>query len=322
MKRTLGLLAILTISTFCFGEDLQLRQQAIRMLERANAVSTPAALPNLERTVTFRVFDANTGPTEGTFTRVVVQGTGRRDETTLGSYHIINVWAGGHLATTRTAELAPPPVENVMWLTPIYLVRFDHEDIIEGIDAQEVNGRAAHCIEFETVAGEKRDSNELCMDDANGTLLYEKLMNEEIENSNFFPFAGELFPGKISYSVDGIPKLDITQTMDVLTEVTPNVLAAPPNAQIRTYCRTYRRAFGQNMPQPAAGSGREDTDLVLRGIIGPDGRVHDAVVQSSDRPDLDAEALRTIGQWVFTPAMCDGKPNATEASFTLHFQGR
>jgi TonB family protein len=61
---------------------------------------------------------------------------------------------------------------------------------------------------------------------------------------------------------------------------------------------------------------------LVRGIIGRDGKVHDAVVQSSDRPDLNAEALSLIQQWVFTPAMCNGRPNPSEASFVLHFQGR
>ena len=76
------------------------------------------------------------------------------------------------------------------------------------------------------------------------------------------------------------------------------------------------------MPQPKPGNGGTDIEVVVRGIIAGDGRVHDAVVQSSERPDLNAEALDLIHQWVFTPALCDGKPNVTEASFTLHFQGR
>jgi hypothetical protein len=40
------------------------------------------------------------------------------------------------------------------------------------------------------------------------------------------------------------------------------------------------------------------------------------------RPDLNAEALSLIQQWVFTPGLCNGIPNTTEASFTLHFEGR
>jgi TonB family protein len=204
-------------------------------------------------------------------------------------------------------------------LTPILRIRFDHEDVIYAITNSSANGRPARCIEFNTIAGEKNNSNELCVDAQNGTLVQAKIDNQLIENSDFFPFAGALIPGTIRYSFNGIAHLEISQTMTELTNSTPNVLAAPPDAQIRRLCTTYRRAFGTNMPQPKPGHGGE-ADVVLRGLIGVDGKVHDAVVQSSERPDLDLAALQLIQQWTFTPALCNGHPNQVQASFTLHFQ--
>jgi hypothetical protein len=305
-----------------FAEDPQLRQEAIRLMEKATSMSTAPNLPNLERIDTLRVFGSEPGVQEGSFTRVVIQGTGRRDETTFGNYHVIDVWTRGRLATSRTREVAPPDVATLMRLTPIYLVHFDHEDVIHAISDRDINGRSARCILFDTVAGQKTQNNELCVDAANGTLLFSKLGNETIENSDYFPFAGALMPGKIGYSYGGVRKLEISQTMTPLPEGAANVLAAPPDAQIRTLCTTFRRAFGESMPQPKAGNGGGNFDLVLRGMIGVDGKVHDAVIQSSERSDLDPEALGLIQQWVFTPAMCNGHPNPTQASFTLHFQGR
>jgi hypothetical protein len=322
MRCTPIVLALLVSTAPLIAQDLQLRQEAIRLLERANAVSMAPNLPNLERTVAWRVLDSASGPQEGTFTRVVVQGTGGRDEFIFGDYHVINVYTGSGLATTRTREVPPPEVHDVMRITPIALVRFDHEDVIHTITDSSLDGRPLRCIQFSTIAGEKDDSNELCVDTANGTLVTEKLGKDYMENRDFFPFADSLIPGRITYSYAGIPKLEISQTMSVLTEVTPNVLAAPPNAQMRRYCTTFRRAFGVTMPQPEPGPGGGDTDVVLRGIIGEDGKVHEAVVQATDRPDLNPEALRVIQQWVFTPAMCDGRPGSTDASFTLHFQAR
>jgi TonB family protein len=312
--------AFVVCAPFSFPQTPQLRQEAVQLLERANQVSMAPRLPNLERTVTFRVLDATTGPQEGSFTRVVVQGTGRRDEFSFGSFHLINVWARGRLATVRTAELLPAPVLDMLWLTPIRLLRFDHEDVIDAIRPGEANGRPARCIEFDTVAGDKTDHNELCMDAQNGALVTEKTGEDYIENSGFFSFAGALIPGEIRYSRAGIPKLEISQTMTVLENPTPNVLAAPPDAQIRRFCTTYRRAFGTFMPQPKPGSAVGQADVVVRGIIGKDGRVHGALIQSSERADLNAQALKLIQQWTFTPALCNGNPNDTPASFTLHFR--
>ena len=33
-------------------------------------------------------------------------------------------------------------------------------------------------------------------------------------------------------------------------------------------CKTYRRAYGQSMPQPKPGNGGGDVDVVVRGLIG------------------------------------------------------
>jgi TonB family protein len=259
---------------------------------------------------------------EGSFSRVVIQGTGRRDETTFGDYHVIDVYSAHGLTTVRTKELAPPEVDDLMKLTPVFHGAFDSGDVIRSIAGRDVNGRQARCIEFDTITGEKNQTNELCVDADNGTLLMTKVGDERVEYRDYFPFAGALYPAKISYSFAGALKMEIEQTMSVLTDATANVLAAPPNAQVRQACKTYRRAFGQSMPQPKPGNGGTDTDIIVRGMISGDGRIRDAVVQSSERPDLNAEALSLIQQWVFEPALCNGIPNLTEASFELHFRGR
>ena len=116
--------------------------------------------------------------------------------------------------------------------------------------------------------------------------------------------------------------MEIVQSLAPLSDTTPDVLAAPLNAQVHTFCRQFRRAFGLSMPQPKPGNGGMNTDVVVRGVIGLEGRVVDAVVEQSDRPDLNPEAVSLVKQWVFTPAMCDGHPNANEADFVLHFRGR
>lgn len=319
MKPAFGLLAFLLISRLSFAQDVQLRQQAVSLLERANAVSVSPNFPNLERTVTFRVLDSATGPQQGMFTRMVVRGSGRRDEITFGSFHMLNVYSQGHLATVRTSELLPPAPADALRLTPINLVRFNDEDVIYAINDSVTGGHPARCIEFNTIVGETNENNELCVDSNNGTLIREKIGDQLIENSDFFSFAGALIPGKIEYSFGGIPKLEITQTMKALDNPAPDILAPPPNAEIRRICKTSRRAFGQYMPQPKpTGSGT--ADILLRGIIGKDGKVHDAMVQRSERPDLNTQALGIIRQWTFSPAMCDGEPNQTEATFVLHFR--
>jgi len=79
MKPALMLLGLVLLSPLCFSQDIQVREEAVQLLERANAASSAPNLPNLERTDALRVFGADSIQ-EGPFTRVVIQGTGRRDE--------------------------------------------------------------------------------------------------------------------------------------------------------------------------------------------------------------------------------------------------
>ena len=313
---------VLTAAIPAFAQDQEVRREAIQLLEHASAVSMSPKLPNLERVDTFRVFDTGSGPREGTFTRVVVQGTGRRDESFFGEYHSLDIWSGEHLATVRTSELAPPEIETVFRLAPIILSHFDDEDVIHSIVDKASGGKKIRCVEFDTIRGQKIDNNEICVDPSNGTLISQKAGNELIENSEFFAFAGELLPAKITYSFAGVRKMEISQIVTELTEVSESVLAAPPSAEIRDFCKTVRRATGISMPQPKEGHGGRNVDVVIRGIIATDGRVHEAVVQSAEDPDLGTEALALVRQWTFTPCLCDGDPNNQKAEFLVHFHGR
>jgi len=304
------------------AQDQDVRREAIQLLEHANAVSMSPKLPNLERIDTFRVLDPASGPREGSFTRVVIQGTGRREEVNFGSYQAVSVWTRAGLTTNRKTDLLPVEVENLLRITPIYLHRFDDQDVIHAIVEKAGNGQKVRCIEFDTIRGQKLQNNEFCIDPANGTLVSEKLGEEVVENSDFFPFAGALMPAKIVYSYAGVRKLEISQTMTELENATDGVLSAPPNSAERHYCQTFRRPIGLSTPLPKIGNGGSDSEVVIRGIVEADGRVHDAVVQAAERADLGLEALSLVRQWTFTPAMCNGQPNAQETVLVLHFHGR
>lgn len=305
------------------AQDSNIRVEAVQLLEKANGLSMSPNLPNLERTDEFRVLDTSSPVREGSFTRVVVQGVGRREETTFGDYHNIDVVTDSGVSTVRTSELEPPEVHTLIEITPIYMVSFADDDVIHAIvDKAGTGEQRLKCIEFDTIRGQRIDNNEICVDAARGTLASEKIGHALIEFKDFFTFAGALLPARISYSRDGVRKLEITQAMSELKDTTENVLAAPPKASIRSWCTTYKRSIGQSMPQPKMGYGGRDIDVVIRGMIGTDGRVHEAVVQSAERPELGTEALELVRHWVFTPALCDGQPNTQEATFVVHFHGR
>lgn len=305
-------------------EDPNVRREAIQLLERANAVSTPPSMPDARRVESFRVLDATGGPSDGKFTFTKVAGLGTREDVAFGDFNTIDIWTRAGLATNRKSEVLPGDVSTVRQVTPIYLVHFGDEDVIHAIvNKGGENGQAMRCVEFETIRGVKRENNEFCFDAANGTLRTLKIADEEVDNSGFFPFAGALMPAKIVYWNGGVRRLEISQTFEELKAASSADLFVPPaDAAMRPFCKTARRPIPVSMPQPAPGSGGRDIDVQIHAIVGRDGKVHEAVVQNAEREDLGAEALGLVRQWTFTPPMCNGEPNSVETTFVVHFHGR
>src|SRR5438045_8263322 len=100
MKSVLKVLPLILFAAIpASAQDPELRREAVQLLERANGVSLSPKLPNLERIDTFRFFDSSSGPQEGTFTHVVVQGTGRHEEARFGEYYSLAI---------ATRALLPP----------------------------------------------------------------------------------------------------------------------------------------------------------------------------------------------------------------------
>jgi len=161
MRSTLFVVSLLLLSPFVFAQDVKVRQEAIQLLERAHAASTSPHLPNLERVDTFRVIEPDSPAQEGSYSKVVVQGTGSRIEINLGGYHLVNIFTHGQVAIEGADQIVPPRLMDVCRLTPIYLVNFDGEDVIHEIVDREVGGRVARCIEFDTLRGEKAENNEI-----------------------------------------------------------------------------------------------------------------------------------------------------------------
>lgn len=59
--------------------------------------------------------------------------------------------------------------------------------------------------------------------------------------------------------------------------------------------------------------------VLVQVLIGEDGRVHDVQVVSSDSPIFEEAATKAAAQWVFTPAMQNGKPCATRVRIPFKF---
>jgi TonB family protein len=324
----LVLVAILSVIPVCGtrlqAEDVKLREQAVHLMEVASAVSLPGGLRNYEHVVTFRVHESDGTVKEGTFTRVSAGAAGHRDEITFGDYHAVIVISGDRISQTQTT-IVPPEVRELRKRLPVQLGRFDKEDVIRSIDDANVLGRTAKCINFDTHFGATLQANQLCLDSDRGTLLRWQVGDQVIENADFFPIANLWEPAHIRRFVRGALQFEIDQRMTAIEgAMDPNVFLPPSQHWDKTYeCRTSRRPVGISTPMPPAGDAGTDTiDVIVHGRIRDNGKVDQVQIQSSPRPELNAEALELVSTWKFLPLLCNDAPATVDGDFVMHFQGR
>jgi hypothetical protein len=313
---------LVALASAASAQDLKLRQEAVTLLSGAYLKSTPSIRGAYRMEVSFRASGGPAGEDEGIYKHVVASPEEARVEVQSKDFHSITVSLPDRRAMTHSRDVTPMIERTVMRLTPIYLVRFDHADVIRSIVNTSSNGRQARCIEFDTTYGEKTSANEICIDQENGTVVHMRIEAETYDYSAFFPFRDALYPGHIEFEGNGT-RIVLEQTVkEAQLPLDPSELAAPEGTEFVAYCKEFRPAVVKEMSRPRAGNGSATSEIVMRGEVQLDGKVHELTIDSSNRPDLNAEALEVVSSWTFTPATCDGKPNFGMVVITLHFQGR
>ena len=317
-------LRVITIFLLVFAyrmpraQDMPVRVEAIRLLERANAVSHPNHfMPNHRFDVTFRAYDLDGSTQDGT-ANTIISGDIERYEVILGAYHAISIHYPDKIVQNA---YVPPPLETLELnsLTPLLIGRFDKSDTIHSIAPATLFGRSAKCIRFETVNGRTHQSNEICVDSELGNLVRWNVGEDLIEDSDFSSSEGILLPTHIRHYINGKLRMEIEQKFSVIDGPIDWAALTPPHPTTLGTCKQYRGPIIQSAPQPDSAGGGPWYDVEVHGVIGNDGRVHEAAVLPAGRADLEKQALQIVSEWVFSPGLCNGKPITVDADLVVHF---
>lgn len=298
-------------------EDPKLRAEAVSLLERANHVSSPAVWGSNELTLRFHVPNPVDGqPNDGEYVSDVAAPGVRRQEWHYGTYQLIQIRNGQRIGALQNNVPKPLALEWLQRVAPIYLVRFDHEDIIRSITDGPGDSR---CIHFDTVFGDRLQAGEACVDPKSGWLLSIRQGDVTTRNSNFFAFGGAFLPGHIERSVGDSLLIAVDET--VVAKDFPAEMFKVPENSTASICQEFRGAYAVNTPQPEPGSAPYVSDVTLTGFVGVDGHVSGLKSIDPSHPELRTEAVKQVSAWTYTPATCNGKPVAWETQFVVHFKG-
>jgi hypothetical protein len=301
-------------------EDPKLRAEAVRLVERANQISTPGVWPPNEMRLRFRLGSPPEGfPAEGEYVSSVGGPGLRRQEWSYGDYRYTQVRNGQRLRLDQASVPPPAAMNTLNEMAPIYLVRFDDRDIIREI-AQPAEG--VRCVRFDTVTGEQRQANEICVDEQNGWLLSIRTGDVLTKNSEFFPFGKSFLPGHIERWRGSQLIMAVEETVTLKDDYPADFFEVPGDSKA-FLCQDFRRAFAIHTPQPQPGTVSNDViEVRLAGNIGTNGRVSSLRPVETVRPDLNTEAVSLVSAWTYSPAECGGEPVMWQTIFTVQFKGR
>lgn len=300
------------------AQDMPIRDEAIRLLERANFVSRPHHLmPNHRIDQTFRAYRLDGSTQEGTGS-TIISGDIERYDIVFGSYRAIAIHYPDKIVQN---EYQPPPPETLELeaLTPLRIGTFDGSDTINSIIPATISGRRAKCIHFDTVNGRTHQSNEICVDDEVGYLLRWHVGEDLIEDSGYVSFEGMWLPTQIRHYIDGKLRMEIEQKFVVIDAPIDWAALTPPNPSTLRACQQYRRPIIQSAPQPTDAGAGPWHDVQVQGVIGEDGHVREVAVLTSGRDDLEKQAIQIVSGWTFSPALCNGKAVPVSADLVVHF---
>jgi hypothetical protein len=319
--RLLGSLAALfsVYGTRVRAQDLSVRVEAVKLMERANAVSRPThRIRNHKEEITFRAYRLDGTTIDGRGDNIIA-GDIERYETTFGDYHSISI----HFPDRIVQNDSPPePAEafELEKLTPLLIGQFDKSDVIHSIRPATLYGRPSKCVQFETINGRtQQPANEICFDNELGALVRWNVAEDLIEDTDYMSFEGVLMPQTIRHYINGKLRMEVNQSFSVIEDPIDWATLTPPNAHTLTSCHDYRQPAIQSAPQPSDAGPGPWYDVQVHGAIGSNGRVQQATVLTAGRPDLEKRAIEIVSSWVFSPPLCNGKPTIVAADLVVHF---
>lgn len=315
----ISFLTLLLFPSQVRAQGIEVRVEAVRMLEHANALSSTRQIAaNFRTDVSFQAFGMDGSEKDGRFVGTF-SGDIEGYEWFLGSYHAVSIHYPDKIVQNRDYQPEPTEVHEMDRLTPLFTGRFDKSDTIESITDASLAGRDAKCIQFETVNGRSAESNQICIDAKLGTLVRWNVGNERLEYTDYSQFQGAWLPAHIEQYIGGQLRMVLDQKFTAIQGSVDWASLTPANAVTLHRCASYKHAVMQSAPQPPSAGAGPWYDIKVQGVIGADGRVHEISVLPEGKPDLEAQATQIVSTWTFSPALCNGKAIPVNANLVVHF---
>ena len=324
MKVPAAFLLVILAWSSASGEDLDLRNRAEHLMNRALIASRFATPLNIRTDVSFSVSGSDGLSRDGSYTRIRSADHALREDIVLGDYRMSRIQEQAQVSTRGQWVDIPYPIRKIFELVPYLPIRFDATDVITSIENAQTMGKPSTCIQFVTVRGEDHNPGEICLSRETGTVLEWHDRERGFEAITYESVKGALLPSHFKYQENNALAIDATVKWTLLDSRPDDAFIAPQDWHHAFYCAAFAMPVPVKSPQPAALGGINAPIITVdvRTHVRADGTVGHAEVIKPVRADLDEEAVQLIKTWIFQPGTCEGNKQEISIDVPIHFQGR
>jgi TonB family protein len=324
MKLMLGLALSLLVTRAVTGEDMDQRNRAEQLMNRALLASKLTKPVNIRTDVTFSATGNDGIATAGNYVRVRSVDHALREDFVLGDYRMSRIQEQGRVATHGQWVDIPYTLRKVMEFVPYLPIRFDSTDVINSINETKMNGKSAVCIQFVTVRGEDRNPGDVCLAKDNATVIEWHDRDHSFDALEYRSVQGALLPSHFIYREGEKLLIDASVRWTILDARPDDAFIAPEDWQQAFYCKAFSMPVLKSGPQPPAKGGFDAPVITIeiRVHVRPDGTVGKAEVLKPVRDDLDSEAVALVKTWTYEPGSCEGTAQDFAIDAKVRFQGR
>jgi TonB family protein len=305
--------------------------EAIALLDRAKQLSDIRAegTPAFRLKINFRIIQDGSSQ-EGAYSEIWASKTQWRRETTLGDFRRIEVASGRKLWRLDSATAVPEHITDILGFFGLSTPTPEMPIFLKpaGIEDQQIRGLNTRCIE---ASPDSRGTYALCFDKNAGTLAAElqplrvgmRIAARDCVFSDYQKFGDRLVASAYQCYEDGHLKFQ-ARVAAITAEPAPDpgLFRALDGAKESVNCLgpvNQGTLIDRVEPRSTLAGGIRNAIVVMRGVIGTDGNLHELKVVSSPNPEFDESALKAVQQWRYKPYTCDGEPVEVDTEVEVNF---
>jgi TonB family protein len=314
--RRLALAAVLAIAQISWCGDQSAESVAlIQHAVEGSELRTPELAPFKLR-VEIQTEDLNSKPIAGTYELTWVSPTRWREEIKVGEYTETRIGGAGKIWQFPSPSSEARRIRSVAQrLSVRQELSLDSADAVRKPKKREVNGKHLLCA---TVKSPDMVDQEYCFDTASGVLLRSRSGSDWLEYLEYQRVGTRSFPFHLVKRGKAVVRVvDLRTNIHPdpgLFEPAPGITAVPGCESPKT-----PRALKADDPQFPQSLRGNPTQVIVSGVVAPDGVLKDLRIIQSGGPEADSATLNALSKWKFRPAACDGVPVPSTIEVTMHF---